>query len=99
MFVGYVFFAPNGRQLVATTGRDRDEIHVLDLVTGATLKQIRQPGGMLSLALHPDGRHLATSGISSGLITIWDMETGGMVRQLSGHVGGGIHVDFSHDGT
>ena len=49
-------------------------------------------------ALPVDGRHLVTAH-SHGLMLVWDMETGQILRQLDGHVGNVQACELSPDGN
>jgi RNA polymerase sigma factor (sigma-70 family) len=50
----------------------------------------RRPPGIRSLAFSPDGKHLATGGLASGMIRIWDAAHGKELRQVKG-LGSEIH--------
>jgi len=54
-------------------------------------------GPVSSLAMHPDGRWLASS--SGSLIKVWDMGSGREVAELSGHTQEVTSVAWSPDGT
>jgi WD40 repeat protein len=49
------------------------------------------------VAFSPDGRRLGT-GSQEGLITVWDVSTGRVLRTLTGHTSGVTSVAFSPDG-
>ncbi|KAF7789084.1 hypothetical protein EIP86_000017 [Pleurotus ostreatoroseus] len=51
-----------------------------------------------SIALAPDGTHLAT-GMDDSVIRIWDYKTGAMKRKLSGHDDTPWSLSYSPDGT
>lgn len=53
--------------------------------------------GMRSIAFSPDGRFL-TAGTGGPTVTLWNVETGAAVQQLTGHVGGVISVSFAPSG-
>jgi len=55
------------------------------------------PGGLRDFAIAPDGKTLATAGGNATQI-VWDLATGRMVRQLTGHKGTGGTVQISPDG-
>ncbi len=50
------------------------------------------------LALSPDGRLLAL-GRSDGVVTLWDVDTGENIRQLTGHASIVLGMSFSRDGA
>jgi len=53
--------------------------------------------GVLSLAMHPDGRLAATGGVG-GIVRLFDLDTGELVRTWPGHVGWVDAMKFSPDG-
>ncbi len=54
-------------------------------------------GAVSALAVHPDGQLLASAGVD-GLVRIWDVATGQLVRTLEGHNDIALTVAFSPDG-
>lgn len=108
-FVLTMAFAPDSRTLAS--GGERLMLH--DLGGGTARRLTRDDGGKavpwtdgdtaddrmrtLALAFAPDGRTLA-SGDHHGTIRIWDLESGRILTELTGH-SGRVHVlDFSADG-
>ena len=75
---------------------------VWDLDTKARIaslyvESVDYPTGQFS-ALSPDGRTLATGGLSS-LVNVWDVPTGRLVREIEHNVGVAIWaLEFSPDG-
>jgi WD40 repeat protein/serine/threonine protein kinase len=51
-----------------------------------------------ALALSPDGKY-AVTGSSDGVVRMWDISLGEMLREMGGHVGGVRAVDISPDGS
>jgi WD40 repeat protein/serine/threonine protein kinase len=103
----------NDRKRLVSASRD-GVITIWDLVTGQKIRSMRaglpegRPanlnGGVpadlakwLPLALHPDGRQLFTGGADKA-IKVWDLETGKMIRSLSGHSGAILSLAQDRDG-
>ncbi len=55
-------------------------------------------GRVQSIALSPDGRRLAVGIISSGTLTVWDVENGGIVHHNKRFRGSVWHMRYSDDG-
>ena len=54
--------------------------------------------GVYSVAFTPDGKALAAGGEYDNTIRLWDVKTGKVLRELSGHAGPVAAVAFSPDG-
>ncbi|MFN4257806.1 MAG: WD40 repeat domain-containing protein [Gemmataceae bacterium] len=63
-----------------------------------TIESQRHRGQLVSLAVKPDGRQVATAGID-GTIRIWDLTTGELERALVGHNGDIRGLAWSHCGA
>ncbi len=107
-------FSPDGRKLAATgqinarteSGEpgpnDTDAnglVIVFDPETGAILwRSAGMTTGIIrDIAFSPDGRLLATAD-NTNTVTLWDVATGGKMRQLRGHSRLVSYVAFSPDG-
>ena len=95
---------PQARQLVDSAGAWRGGLwlkpfdgNLLPPGTGLLSTLHGHAGGILAVALTPDGRR-AVSGSSDHTIKLWDVETGCEVRTLQGHVGRVTAVALSADG-
>jgi WD40 repeat protein len=75
--VCFVAFAPDGRALVSCM----DKIAVWNLATAMLKWQARPTSPVDSIAISPDGRLLA-SGNGAGTVSLWDFESGKIVRTL-----------------
>jgi RNA polymerase sigma factor (sigma-70 family) len=86
-------FAPDAKS-VAVGFSDGEEIW-----DARTWKMTSQFGGVatVSLAYSPDGRRLAAAHRQGDAVSLYDMNTGG-VLMLKGHTGGATSVAFSPDG-
>jgi WD40 repeat protein len=68
---------------------------VWDATTGKRLLKVGDPG-VIDVAFSPDGRWLATTGISEA--RVWDSRSGSLRTTLVGHTGDVFTVAFSPDG-
>lgn len=59
---------------------------------------LRHKGIVTELAWSPDGKLLATTGILNPQISLWDTQTGQLVRALTREAGAGNQLAFTRDG-
>jgi WD40 repeat protein len=98
-----VAFSPDGRTLVLAPNdhvsgdsREDDAVFLLNYADGTQGRALIQPkGGVMHLAYSPDGKRLATAGLTS--LTLWDLEKGGVLSELESSVSYG-NLAFSPDG-
>jgi WD40 repeat protein len=76
-----VAYSLDGKQLILA---NHNEIQVLDSNTGAPRTVCHSQTKQAPLALHPDGKHLA-SGSDDSFIKLWNLETGAEVGTIRGH--------------
>lgn len=62
-----------------------------------TIETKRHRGYLMTSALSPDGKHIATGGLD-GIVRIWDVDTGEFVRALVGHTSYVYGLAWSADG-
>jgi len=87
--------SPDGSTL-AIAGRDRT-LRIRDLPSGKERQCGEAPSTVLSMALSADGKRLLT-GCANGLVSLWDAEAVGAVRDLTGHRGSVTWVTIAADG-
>jgi WD40 repeat protein/serine/threonine protein kinase len=104
-----VAFSPDGKLAASTSGRLSpvspkvdNSVRVWDPTTGEELyRRGEEDGGhtdtVMDPAFSPDGRILATSSADSTII-LWDVETGTVIRRLTGHEDWVNRVAFTPDG-
>ncbi len=97
-------FTPDGKTLIAGQMFD-GKIHLWDVAARRERSELTREGGMaaFSLAVSPDGSQLASGGgdgrgSGDGLIPIWDLATGKVVRRLQSEQKTIGSVAFSPDG-
>ncbi|MEU0410834.1 helix-turn-helix domain-containing protein [Streptomyces griseorubiginosus] len=92
-----VVFAPDGRTLAAVTvGADGDHVTLFDVETGRARRTLKPKAFVLSVALSPDGRTLATAS-RDGRVVLWDVRTGRPRDSFSADAPAGAPA-FSPDG-
>jgi len=109
-----VAFSPDGKSAVSGSGWPKGDrmIRLWDVETGQEIRRIDMtsqpdsptahgpqevPGEVCSLAFAPDGRHALCSG-AGGFVTLWDIETGKLVREFKGHTASVYGVAISGAG-
>jgi WD40 repeat protein len=97
-----LIFSPDGSRLYCATGGYRreplaGEVKVWETDSGKELGTIVRQTTIHRIALSPDGRRLAVTGMEDA-VKIWDVETRQKVVSLRGHSGGIVSVAFSPDG-
>lgn len=99
--VGAARLSPDNRRLYLGCTDDWDgHIQCIDLSTGQELWHTESQGdALMSLAISPDGRVLAsTSGFADTTIQIWDTVTGEPRKQIEGHTVWVSDLAFTRDG-
>jgi WD40 repeat protein len=82
------------------SGSFNGTIRIWDATSGATVQLISEPSVSIgSLAYHPDGKHIISSGVIDDSISVWDISSGiGEVLSPQGMREGCEAVMFSPDG-
>jgi WD40 repeat protein len=97
-----VAFAPDGKHIASFEKYDMPPtIGLWDAATGKRLRKLTAPGAAFNSAdpvFSPDGKRLAGSGYCSGLLHVWDVETGKDLSQINEHQAIVCSVAFSADG-
>jgi len=81
--VSEVAWSPAGNLLASTSG---DGIKVWDTSTGQEAITLREHKSVRALAWRPDGRRLASVGLSGYTVKVWDVVTGQEALTLKGHI-------------
>ena len=92
-------FTPDSR-LVVTSGPGQGPVVQLFDATSGGLVRFFQGGDQspFALALRPDGIEVASAGFQVPDISVWDMESGRIVRTLTGHTWPIRALEYSRDG-
>jgi WD40 repeat protein len=91
--INTVAWSPNGRYL-ASAGIDdaipNSDLRIWDAATGTLIRSMPVTYGsaLYAVAWSPDSQYVAVGAGYSSAITIWEIETGSLVRTLLGHLGG-----------
>jgi WD40 repeat protein/DNA-binding SARP family transcriptional activator len=100
LFLGAAF-SPDGRVLATSARHERSprsRLTIWDWKRGKVVKTIQQPAGAGSVVFDPTGIRIATAG-NSGLVEVWDVNSGRRRVSLAGHSGPVREVAFSPDGS
>jgi WD40 repeat protein len=87
-------FSPGARLLVSAS----DDLSLWDVATGRLLRTVAQPSWVTALAFRGDGRWLA-SGHDDGIVRLWDMSRGRLVREFAFHERPISALALNTDGT
>ena len=99
-----VAFTPDGNSLVAMSqGSEKPdlpgEVVVFDVASQKIRQRMAEPTGRpWQIALSPDGATVAAA-CADGMVRLWDISTGKLVRTLDGHAKGARAVAYSPDGA
>ena len=92
-YLKFAAFAPNGRKVLTGGGT---ELKLWDIDQRKQIAALRHGGYVDCAALSHDGR-LALSAGGDGVVKVWDVVTGGLIRTLEGHDKSVFSVSFSSD--
>ncbi len=93
----WVSFSPDGKTMVTTAKRSDYHLTLWEASTGNELRRVGNEKRFLTAVFTPDSRHVAT-GMEDGSTILWEVPTGKLLRNLSGHRGPVNHLAFSDDG-
>ncbi len=92
-----VAFSPDGRYLAA--GNDGGALLLWETATGRQVfHRAHRTANLRRLAFSPDGRRIATIGLTDRAVIIWDAATGRDLLSLHGHPGEVWDLAFRADG-
>jgi WD40 repeat protein len=99
--IARIAFSPDGTQL-AVSSFDKNVVKIFDPNTGEQVQELIERTGSNSsntaLAYSADGKSIITGG-RDGIVRLWNVETGGLMRIFTGHTSTITTVRFSPDGT
>lgn len=91
-----VEFSPNGKKLICMG--TPSALYVYDPISGEKLNELPTENELIqNINVSADNRYAAGAGFM-GIVKIWDLESGKLIKKLSGHVGGVYSTAFSPDG-
>ena len=96
--VGSLTITPDKLRIISMTSHwpPKDgEIHIWDIQTGSRLRTIKRAGGCLAVSVNA---RLVAGSPGSGLLTVWETDSGKEVWTLRGHKGMLTSAAFSPDG-
>lgn len=94
--VSSIAFSPDGKLLAAGTWCGNG-ITVWDAQTGQVWRKMENSSTSYSVAFSPNGRVLAAG--SGDAISLWDLQSGTLIKTLSNPDGGMLEIAFSPDGN
>src|SRR4051794_15905214 len=95
---GSAALSRDGRYVVtASDSAAAGNLQFWDAATGQLLHRVDNPGPVVGVALSPDGTYALTGG-RDNIARLWNVATGQIVRELTGHTNIIWNVAFSPDG-
>ena len=93
-----VCFSPDGKY-VAASGFYEGEIYILYTASGTLYRKISTgEGGILSIIFSPDGQYIASGGWGMS-VKIWEVNSGQLLKTLTGHSDSITSLSYSPDGS
>jgi len=103
--INCVAFSPDGRYAASGSHglQAKSTLMLWDAAMRALVRSFRhspeeRPPGVSAIVFSPDGSRIVSAGVD-GMIRLWDVETGELVRTLEGHTDWVEAVAFSSDGA
>lgn len=95
-FFSEIAFSPDGRRLAVPA----DTLQVWDVVAAERVLDLDVNGDTaLAAAFSLDGSRLAVSGMGTGMLRVYDAQSGDVIQELTGHDSYIADMVFSADGT
>jgi len=91
-----VDFSSDGKYIAIGTANYAQGIHIFEVETGLQLKLIKSKDDINSLKFSPNGKYIA--GGLKGVINIWDVKSGKLIKSLKGLTNYILALDYSPDG-
>ena len=91
----YIAYRPDGKRIISSQ-RVGKTIIVWDLESGREFRTILTTSHIYSIAYSPDGKRFVCG--EDGIITLWDDESGKLLRFIRGHTSAVRSITFSPDG-
>ena len=103
-----VTFSPDGTLIASASGewtrpKELGQVTIRNTATGEVKHKLRAHAGLVRKSVfRPDGKRLATAGgensAESGVVKVWDLDTGLEILSCRGHTTGLIALAYSPDG-
>ena len=91
-----VRYSPDGKYFALGSLGDT-KVRLFDANTFELIQVFEHPDTACCVAFSPDGKSIATAGGDS-IVRLWDLETGQVIRKITGHHAGFEDLRFSPDG-
>jgi WD40 repeat protein len=90
-----LLFSPDGALLA--TASAGGTVTLRRVVDGTVVHRLDHRGGATAVAFEPAGEWVVSGGYD-GVLRMWDMQSGRLIRELEGHSGTAWSIDVSPDG-
>src|SRR5205807_727332 len=98
--IALLTYSPDGKILASANNFGGRLIQLWNVASRTLMHEWTGPSALNSVAFSPDSRTLAAAGTRDGIIPLWDVKTGQLLRELHGlsRVRDVRAVGFSRDG-
>jgi WD40 repeat protein len=92
-----IVVSPDGRSMAGAGSNGN--LYIWDLKNNYAAKTLyKNPNGLSAVGFYRDGKNVVIGDLK-GIVKIISLETGGVIRELSGHESGIEQIVFNHTGT